>query len=136
AQGPLRLLDGAGHRFLDHPLGHVSLVNLESVRDLEQRLGRSLDPVRFRANLYVEGWPAWAENDWKGRRFTMGEVEAEVFQPIVRCAAPGVDPATGVRDIDIPAELHRLYGNLLCGIYAHVTRGGTVREGDAVSAPG
>jgi hypothetical protein len=133
ASGPLRLIDGAGHRFLDHPLGHVSIVNLASVRELEARLGKPLDPLRFRANLYVEGWPAWAENEWTGRRIALGEVETEVFKPIVRCAAPGVDPDTAVRDLDVPAELFRLYGHMLCGIYVHVKTGGVVREGDAAA---
>ena len=133
AKGPLRLINGRGHRFLDHPSGHVSIINLASVRDLEQKLGRPLDPLRFRANLYVEGWPAWAENEWAGRPMSLGEVEAEVFKPIVRCAAPGVDPTTAIRDLDVPAALFRLYGHLHCGIYVQVTRGGQIREGDAVS---
>lgn len=135
ACGPLRLLDGQGYRFLDHPLGHLSIISLASVRDLADRLGRPLDPLRFRANLYVEGWPAWAENDWEGRTLRLGEVEARVFKPIVRCAAPGVDPQTAIRDLDIPGELFRLYGHLNCGIYIHVTTGGVVREGDDVSIP-
>jgi hypothetical protein len=130
AAGPLRLLDGAGHRFLDHPLGHVSIINLASVRDLEQRLSKPLDPLRFRANLYVDGWPAWAENNWTGRRVLLGDVETTVFKPIVRCAAPGVDPETAVRDLDVPAALFRLYGHPHCGIYVQVQQGGVVREGD------
>ncbi len=135
AGGPLRLLDGVGHRFLDHPLGHVSIINLASVRDLETRLGKALDPLRFRANLYIDGWPAWAENGWEGLRLTLGEAEAEVFKPIVRCAAPGVDPETALRDLDIPAEMHRLYGHMLCGIYVHVKTAGVVREGDTAHPP-
>jgi hypothetical protein len=130
ASGPLRLVDAPGYRFLDHPLGHVSIVNLASVRDLEARLDKRLDPLRFRANLYVDGWPAWAENDWEGRSIALGEVRTEVFKSIVRCAAPSVDPDTAVRDLDVPAELHRLYGHLLCGIYVHVKVGGVVKEGD------
>jgi hypothetical protein len=136
ASGPLRLLDGQGHRFLDHPLGHVSIINLASVRHLEQHLSRPLDPLRFRANIYVEGWPAWAENNWEGRTVRLGDVETTVFKPIVRCAAPGVDPATAVRDLDIPAELFRLYGHMNCGIYVHVKAGGIVREGDWVEVEG
>jgi uncharacterized protein len=135
AEGPLRLIDGAGHRFLDHPLGHVSIINLASVRDLGMRIGKPLDPLRFRANLYVEGWPAWVENDWTGRALRLGGAEASVFKPIVRCAAPGVDPATAIRDLDIPAELFRLYGHAHCGIYVQVTTGGTVREGDVIEGP-
>ena len=135
ATGPLRLIDGVGHRFLDHPLGHVSIINLASVRDLEERLGKSLDPLRFRANVYVNGWAPWVENEWAGRRIDLGEVQTEVFKPIIRCAAPGVDPTTAIRDVDVPAELFRLYGHPHCGIYVQVTRGGTVREGDAVVGP-
>ena len=130
ASGQLRVIDGEGHRFLDHPLGHVSVINLASVRDLEARIGRPLDPLRFRANLYVEGWPAWAENGWTGRELRLGEARARVFKPITRCAAPGVDPETAERDIDVTAALHRLYGHLLCGIYVQVTQGGTIAQGD------
>lgn len=135
ATGPLRVLDGGpGWRFLDHPLGHVSIINLASVRDLEQRVGQPLDPLRFRANLYVEGWPAWAENDWEGRPVTLGAAKAKVFKTIVRCAAPDVNPTTAERDADIPAALFENYGHMLCGVYVHVTEDGVVREGDAVEA--
>jgi len=129
--GPLRLIDGAGHRFLDHPHGHVSVLNLASIRDLAARLGRPVDPLRFRANVHVEGWPAWAENDWTGRELRLGDAEARVFKPITRCAAPDVDPATAMRDIAVTAELHRLYGHLLCGVYVQIAQGGMVRQGDA-----
>ena len=132
AVGPLRTLDGTGHRFLDHPLGHVSIINLASVADLEQRLGRPVDPLRFRGNLHVEGWPAWIENGWRGRELRVGGATASVYQTITRCAAPGVDPTTAVRDIDVTAELYRLYGHLLCGIYVQVTRAGGVATGDAI----
>jgi uncharacterized protein YcbX len=132
AAGPLRVIDGAGHRFLDHPQGHVSIINLASLRDLEMRLGQPVDPLRFRANLYVEGWPAWAENDWTGREIALGEARTRVFKPITRCAAPGVDPATGIRDIDVTGALHDFYGHMLCGIYVQVIADGDVARGDAV----
>ncbi|MGA2953975.1 MAG: MOSC domain-containing protein [Caulobacteraceae bacterium] len=131
AGGPLQVLDGAGWRFLDHPKGHVSILNLASVRDLAARLGREVDPLRFRANLHVDGWPAWVENDWTGRELTLGGARARVFAPITRCAAPDVDPTTAQRDIAMTAELHRLYGHLLCGIYVQVTAPGRVKTGDA-----
>jgi hypothetical protein len=127
---PLRLLDGRGHRFLDHPAGHVSIINLASVRDLESRLGATVDPLRFRGNLHVEGWPAWGENGWEGRELVLGSARARVFKPIVRCAATQVDLATGVRDLDIPGALQRLYGHLLCGVYVHVEASGEVALGD------
>src|SRR5580658_3993438 len=135
AQGPLRLVDGAGWRFLDHPLGHVSVISLASVRDLAKRIGAQLDPLRFRANVYVEGWEPWVENAWTGQQLDLGAVETKVFKPIVRCAAPGVDPATAVRDLDIPKALFEHYGHTWCGIYVHVKQGGVIAEGDEITLP-
>jgi len=136
ARGPLRLVEAPGqHRFTDHPKGQVSIVNLASVRDLGQRMGVELDPLRFRANLYVDGWPAWSENGWTGKSMMLGWAKAEVFKPIVRCAAPDVDPTTAARDLEITKALFDNYGHLHCGIYVQVTSAGPLGLGDAVTAP-
>jgi len=133
-KGPLRVVEGPGdYRFMDSRSGYVSIVNLASVRDLEARLGRPVDPLRFRANLYVEGWPAWVENDWTGRAMRVGEARAEVLKPIVRCAATHVDPVTAERDIELVKALFDHYGHMFCGVYLKVEEGGAVREGDVVS---
>lgn len=122
-------------RFFDHPRGHVSLVNLASVRDLGERMGVELDPLRFRANVYVEGWPAWAENQWTGERLMLGWAQAVVFKPIVRCAAIQVDPTTAERDLDVTKALYDNYGHMFCGIYVHVARAGRLHVGDALTTP-
>ncbi|MFN3513247.1 MAG: MOSC domain-containing protein [Phenylobacterium sp.] len=135
AKGPLKVVFAEGHRFTDHPLGHVSIVNLASVRDLEARVGRPVDPLRFRANLYVDGWPAWVENGWEGRELMAGFARARVFKPIVRCAATHVDPVTAERDLDLVKALFDNYGHMHCGIYVHVVDGGRVTVGDACTEP-
>lgn len=135
ARGPLRVLQAPGHRFMDHPKGDVSIVNLASVRDLEQKLGREVDPLRFRANLYVEGWPPWVENQWEGLGMMVGWAQAKVFKPIVRCAATDVDPATAERDLEITKALFDHYGHMFCGIYVHIVRDGMASLGDACSQP-
>ena len=132
-KGPLRVVEGPGdYRFMDSRSGYVSIVNLASVRDLEARLGRPVDPLRFRANLYVEGWPAWIENDWTGRTMSVGAARAEVLKPIVRCAATHVDPVTAERDIELVKALFDHYGHMFCGVYLRVDEGGAVVEGDGV----
>jgi uncharacterized protein YcbX len=136
APGPLKVQAAPQTwRFTDHPLGQVSIINLASLADLSQRMGVELDPLRFRANLYVEGWPAWAELEWTGRRLMLGWAEAEVFKPIVRCAATEVNPATAVRDAEVPKALFDAYGHMLCGVYVRVTQPGRVSLGDACTAP-
>ena len=114
-RGPLRVVSAAGHSFTDDPRGQVSLLNLATVRELGERVGERLDPERFRCNLHVEGWRAWAE---------MEPAEGVAFT---------VDPATGARDLDLVSALRTHYGHLFCGTYLTVERGGRVAEGDAVA---
>ncbi len=130
-RGPLKVVDAPGHRFTDHPKGFVSIVSLASVRDLEQRIGRPLDPLRFRANIYVEGWPAWIENSVGEGALRLGPVTFQGFSPIVRCIATHVDPSAGVRDIEVVPALHEHYGHLHCGLYVSITGSGQIAEGDA-----
>ncbi|MBW8813355.1 MAG: MOSC domain-containing protein [Caulobacterales bacterium] len=135
-RGPLKVVAAQGaFRFTDHPLGQVSVINLASVRDLSAKMGVALDPLRFRANVYVDGWPAWAENDWSGRELMLGWARAKVFKPIVRCAATEVDPTTAVRDLEVVKALFDNYGHMHCGVYLQVTTAGRVGVGDAVTAP-
>lgn len=135
-RGPLKVMEARGaFRFTDHPLGQVSIINMASVRDLSARMGVEIDPLRFRGNLYVEGWPAWVENEWTDRELMVGWAKAKVFKPIVRCAAIDVDPATAIRDLEVVKALYDNYGHMFCGIYIQMTTTGRVALGDAVTAP-
>ena len=40
-------------------------------------VGAPVDPLRFRANVYVGGWPAWREFDLLGREIAIGPSAAE-----------------------------------------------------------
>ena len=133
--GPLKLVsaEGLDHRFMDHPLGRVSILNLNSVRDFEARVGRPVDPLRFRANVWVEGWPAWVENEGSGVDLTLGGARLTGVKPIVRCAATHVDPDTAERDFDLVPALFQAYGHRWCGLYATITAGGPVAVGDAIA---
>jgi uncharacterized protein YcbX len=118
------------YRFMDDPQGFVSIVNLASVRDLSEKIGRIVDPRRFRANVYVDRWPAWIETDATGGAITLGGAEATVVKPIVRCVATPVDPDSGEKDIDVVRSLYESYGHRYCGVYVKVVRGGPVSVGD------
>jgi hypothetical protein len=135
-RGALKVLESPPrHRFTDHPQGQVSIINLESVRDLSRRMGAELDPLRFRANLYVDGWPAWAENGWVDKALMIGWARAQVFKPIVRCVATHVNPTTAACDQEVTKALFDNFGNMHCGVYVHITSGGVVGLGDAATTP-
>jgi uncharacterized protein YcbX len=111
----------------------VSIVNLASVAAIETLVGAPVDPLRFRANLYVDGWPAWRELDLVGRTLSIGaQARLEVVKRIVRCTATDVEPGTGIRDMTIPPTLMRSYNHADCGIYAEVIAGGAIGAGDRV----
>ncbi len=122
-------------RFTDSGKGFVSFLNLNSLRDVGQRIGIELDPLRLRANIWMEDLEAFEDHDWVGRHIRLGEEgpELEVLKPIVRCVATHVNPETALRDIDLCMALWDHYGHRDCGIYARVVKGGEVRPGNTIS---
>ena len=134
-RGPAKVLYGNGHSFSDVARKVVSIINLASVAEIERVLGAPVDPIRFRANLYVSGWPAWHEFSLLGRELHVGRsAKIKVVKRIQRCAATEVDPATAVRDLPIPKTLLQTFGHGDCGIYAEVVADGEIAVGDAVLA--
>ncbi len=110
----------------------VSIINLGSVRAIEDMVGQPVHPLRFRANLYVSGWPAWHEFEVLDQTLAIGEARLKVVKRIVRCAAINVDPETAARDLQIPKALQRSLGHADCGIYAEVIKGGDIGVGDTI----
>ena len=133
-KGPPKVLAGGGHSFSDVAKKVVSIINLASVAAVEAAVGAPVDPLRFRANLYVTGWPAWHEFDLMGHEITAGAARLKVVKRIVRCAATNVDPQTGIRDMEIPPTLMRTFDHMDCGVYAEVIGAGDIRIGDAIRA--
>jgi uncharacterized protein YcbX len=132
-RGPPKVLAAPDHSFSDVARKVVSVINLASVAEVAHMVGRPVDPLRFRGNLYVDGWPAWHELDLVGAGIAIGrEARGRVVKRIVRCPATNVEPGTGIRDLDIPATLLRHLGHADCGIYVEVTAGGTIAPGDAI----
>jgi uncharacterized protein YcbX len=132
-RGPPKVVFAPGHSFSDVAMKCLHVVNLATVRDLERIMGRPIDPLRFRANVYVDGAEPWAERNWVGREITLGGVRGEVVKNTVRCAATNVDPQTGVRDTAIPEQLLRTWGHSDLGVYVKIVDGGSLAVGDELT---
>jgi uncharacterized protein YcbX len=135
-RGAPRVVQAPGHSFSDMAAKCVHLVNLASVREVERTSGRAVDPLRFRANIYFEGAAPWAELGWLGKPISAGKAKLEVFATTTRCEATNVDPASGARDMAIPAHLQRTWGHQDFGIYAKVVEGGEISANMPLSLPG
>ncbi|MFX0545133.1 MOSC domain-containing protein [Roseovarius sp. S1116L3] len=113
----------------DSEFASISIVNLASGRDLAARLGQELSPLRWRANIHLDGLAPWAERAWVGRTLRIGTTELELREAIIRCRATTANPATGERDADTLGALKEL-GHQEFGLYGVVTRDGEIAVGD------
>lgn len=99
------------------------------------------DPARFRSNLVVDvAGEGIVENDWLGRRVTVGDVVLEVTFPAPRCVMTTLPQGDLPRDREILRTVAREnrqefagLGRWAClGVYATVVEPGDVAVGDAV----
>jgi hypothetical protein len=114
----------------DQPL--ISINSVASLTDLSARMGQTLSPHRFRGNIWIKGWAAWAELDLIGQEITVGSARLRVEEPIGRCRATAANPDTGKQDADTMGALEAAYGHTDFGVFARVVAGGRVAVGDEV----
>ncbi|GAN81874.1 MOSC domain-containing protein [Acidocella aminolytica] len=122
-----------GYSFCDHKTQVISLISLSSLAALEEAVGAERDKRRFRANIYFAGASPWTEFSWLGCKLAIGEVELLIQERIDRCAATMVNPDTAIRDANPVKELRTHFGHIDFGIFAEVTKGGTIRPGDQLT---
>ena len=132
-RGAPRIVWSQGHSFSDVSSKVLHIVNLASVRELERLAGRTVDPMRFRANIYVDGFEPRAEIKWLDREIVIGPVRLCVTALTDRCEATNVEPSSGTRDISIPSLIERSFGHTDFGVYARVVSDGVVRINDPVT---
>lgn len=130
-----RLVRASGGHFMDKPENLISLINLATLRSLEAQWGFQINPLRFRANLYIDGVEPWAEFGWIGEALKIGAVNFRVDRRNGRCGATNVDPVTGRRDLDIPGALRRAFGHKDLGVYLLALSDGEIAVGDFIAAP-
>jgi uncharacterized protein len=125
-----RLVRAEGHMFSDRGEKLISLQNLASIAEFGDRVKSTVHPIRFRANVYLEGLNPWEEMSWLGRTIQLGRATLQVVDPIRRCAATTVNPNTAERDVNVPKLLMEQYGHMNMGIYARVIAPGEIAGGD------
>ncbi len=135
---PLQLIgDGVTPRFQDSQQGQITLHSRESLAEVGNALKEpALDEARFRSNIAIEGVSAWEEQDWIGRKLTIGKLEFEVARPKTRCLATHANPTTGERDLMVMQTLVRAFAQqdpTFAVALMTSGRGGEIRMGDVVS---
>lgn len=114
----------------DSPYPSISINSHSSLRALNERAGFNASDLRFRGNVWLDGFEPWSEFDWIGKEIEIGEAILEIREPIERCLATTANPETGERDLDTLKHLNEDWGHQDFGVYAVVVKGGLISVGD------
>ena len=113
----------------------ISLISLQTTRQLSDEVGQPLDKRRFRANVYVDlaSGTGFSENAWVGRRLRIGsKAEIAVMDRDPRCKMITLDPDTAEANPDVIRCVTTDHDGT-AGIYAAVLVEGVIHEGDAIA---
>jgi uncharacterized protein YcbX len=138
ARGKIRLVQAPDHKFTDVSvvsptmMRALSVINLSTVRELQSVVGQEIHPLRFRANVYIDGLEAGAELDWVDRDVIIGAVRFRGALRTRRCAAIDVNPVTAERDSHLPKAIVRYFGHPDLGVYLEIVENGNLAVGDQV----
>ena len=98
---------GATPAPIGFPDGYPVLVcNEASLEDLNGRLPERIPMERFRPNIVLGGFPAWAEDSID--TLTFGPVTLRLVKPCIRCTIPSIDQSSGEPSTD-PAPTLRQF---------------------------
>jgi len=130
---PMKLVPAPPQGMSDADFPSVSVLGLASLRALGQSLGQTLDPRRFRGNLWIDGLGPWEEFEWVGRQLQIGDATLDVVDRIGRCRATEANPDTGRRDANTLGALEDGWQHTDFGVYARVVSAGPIATGDQVA---
>lgn len=112
----------------------VSLISVQTVRQLEAELNFPVDKRRFRANIYLDfaAGGGFAEDNLVGRRLRVGSrAEIAVLERDPRCKMISLDPETGEHNPQVLRRVAQAH-EANAGVYAAVLTEGLLTKGDFV----
>jgi uncharacterized protein YcbX len=115
----------------------ISVIALDTVREIGRLAGRSLDVRRFRPNIVVRSLRSvpFQEDDWVGSVLSFGEGDGgpaiTVTMRDVRCAMVNFDPDSARPAPEVLKAVVRRHQNT-AGIYGTVTRSGGLAVGQSI----
>jgi uncharacterized protein YcbX len=113
----------------------VSLISIQTARQLSQEVGTELDKRRFRANVYVDlaAEGGFGEDAWVGRRLRIGrKTEIAVTDRDPRCKMITLDPDTAQANPEIMRRVAKGHDGT-AGVYAAVLVEGAISVGDEMT---
>ena len=112
----------------------VSLISLQTIRQVEAELGIPLDKRRFRANVYLNlaSDTGFAEDELVGRKLRIGaRAVMMVLERDPRCKIMSLDPDTGEHNPEVLRKVVQAHSNF-AGVYCAVLVEGMLAKGNSI----
>ena len=110
----------------------VSLLNVQSINDFQNKIDNEIEISRFRGNIYVDGINAWEERNWIGKIIKINNVSFKVEKNIPRCVAINLKPKTDDNSLNLLQSLKKTYNHFDMGIYLTSLDDGKIEIGNKV----
>jgi uncharacterized protein YcbX len=108
----------------------ISLINLNSIKNFNQKINMEIEFQRFRGNIYIKDLEAFEERNWINKTIKINEAEFKVLKHIPRCSATNLKVNSDQADINLPNELKKVYGHMDMGIYLYPLNNGKISVND------
>ena len=136
-KSPVFLLKNKNKPFFDTNSGgevmnSISLINQNSIKDIENKINQNVEYQRFRGNFYIDGLPPWKERDLLGKIVKINGLSFRIHENIPRCSATNLKPKTDQSTFNLPQKLKQLYGHSDLGVYILPLQDGEISCGDQV----
>ena len=110
----------------------VSLLNVQSINDFQNKIDKEIEISRFRGNIYVDGINAWEERQWIGKIIKINNVSFKVEKNIPRCVAINLKPKTDDNSLNLLQSLKKKYNHFDMGIYLVALDDGNIEIGNKI----
>ena len=113
-------------------MNSISLININSINDLEKKINKKLEIQRFRGNFYVEGIKAFEERNWINKVIKINNIPFKVQSHIPRCIAINLKPKTDDNSLNLLQSLKKNLNHFDMGIYLTALEDGIINVGDKI----
>ena len=135
----IKLMKNEEHPFYDTSISNksafrnsISLLNINSIQDFENKIDKKIQTSIFRGNLYFDGIEAWKERSWIGKKLKINNITFKVEKNIPRCVAINLKPKSDDNSFNLLKILKQTYNHFDMGIYLTPLEDGEINLSDKI----
>ncbi len=114
------------------PQNSISLINVNSIKDFEEKINYKIHHARFRGNIYINNIQPWSEFNLINKKVLINNCLFKVLNKIPRCSATNLAPNADKADINLPRKLRDTYNHSDMGIYLKPLTDGVIKIGNEI----